>query len=185
MILARTPRVCDVWDLRTRIIPGGSLVELDVWCSQFAHYNLKQAAVEGLRELANAIVVAASVRPGVTLAIEVQQGVWGVDPLKLKYLKISCKCKFCLGEERGTSGRCKYQEAGVTTDDREIAAFDPELTALMWELPWSLYTLAVEDKRARGIRALRERELAETPEDPAALHANNVDRLKRKMAGLA
>jgi len=179
MRLKRTPSVREVWELRTHIMLGDSFLDLHEWCSRFADYTLEDAAEQGLPLLADAIIAAASVTPGVRRAIELQYGIFGVDPLKLDGYDPICKCRACLGD-KGTDGRCKYVEANVSVADREIAVFVPEL-ATLWDLPWTLYTMELEHRRGRSIRALKQAHDREHPQNPQDIHKSAVQRLQAKM----
>jgi len=73
--------------------------------------------------------------------------VYGADKLDRKKIKKVCACQACSGLSDDSSD-CRFEAAGVDVWTRRVANQEPELLASMWSLPYSVYALACEQRRA-------------------------------------
>jgi len=79
--------------------------------------------------------------------------VYGADKLDRSKLNKVCACQACSGLSDDASD-CRFVSAEVSIGTRLIANQEPDLIASMWGLPYSLYALACEQRRATREGAL-------------------------------
>jgi hypothetical protein len=86
-------------------------------------------------------ILAACIGP--VAAVEVR---YRIDKVNLSKLPRPCECLRCQGL-KSVDADCLFLKRQVSDHDRRISAEDPKTLALMWELPYSLYHLAITQDR--------------------------------------
>jgi hypothetical protein len=151
--VTRQPLTRDWWEWITDVLPSGLEVAALKFAAQFVDLSASDlergCATESAYSLVNAMFVACQT-PGLVGCLSLT---YGVDKLDREKLPRTCVCDACTGRGNDATD-CRFVEVGATPLTRLVAAQEPDLVALMWERPYSLYFLAIETKQAERLGAL-------------------------------
>lgn len=147
--VTRQPLTRDWWEWICDVLPSGQLLSVAKFAQQFVDIDVEANAHAGLYELTGAIFAAC--QPDAMHAC--MQLVYGVDKLDTTKIPKTCACDACAGYAL-TSTDCRFSEVGATHLTRLIVAQEPDLIAQMWDLPYSLYYVALEQRQASRLGAL-------------------------------
>jgi hypothetical protein len=87
-------------------------------------------------------------------AVEVR---YRIDKVDISKLPRPCDCLRCQGLRAKDDG-CLFLKRNIDDHDRRISTEFPELIAAMWNQPYSLYSLAVAQKRCEMLASFAEKE---------------------------
>jgi hypothetical protein len=153
VLVTREPTTADWWQWVAVVLPSNRLLSVIDFVAPFISLSpetmIELAAEEPLGALGDRLF-SASVAP---LLSECLQMVYGADQLNRSKVRRACQCLACSGIAPHDND-CRFVAAGIALTTRLVAAQEPDLIAAMWDRPYSLYALAVEQRRAERDRDL-------------------------------
>jgi len=151
--VTRQPKTSDWWEWIAEILPGARMLAAAKFATQFIDVD----GVDVERACANDNVfglvsmIFESCHPHkLTQCLSLT---YGADKLDREKIPRACVCDACTGRSARSSD-CRFEEAGVPSLTRLVSAQEADLIASMWDLPYSLYHLAVETRKAERLGQL-------------------------------